>query len=74
MGINGESMTSVIREKIATVISSIIPFDVTESEHLDFVKEWIASGERFFEWQSQISQISTWSLTSLSSTLKQMNS
>ncbi len=37
-------MTSVIREKILTTAASIIRFDVTEREHLDFVKDWIVSG------------------------------
>lgn len=41
-------MTSLIREEILTTIGSIIPFDVTEREHLDFVKDWIASGAEIF--------------------------
>jgi 8-oxo-dGTP diphosphatase len=48
MGISGEMMTSVIREEILTTIASILPFDVTEREHLDFVKDWIASGAEIF--------------------------
>src|SRR5262245_14182288 len=48
MGINGEMMTSVIRKEIITTISSIIPFDAIEREHLDFVKDWIASGAEIF--------------------------
>lgn len=41
-------MTSVIREEILATVASIIPFDVTEREHLDFVKDWIASGAEIF--------------------------
>jgi 8-oxo-dGTP diphosphatase len=48
MGINGEMMTSVIRKEILTAIASIIPFDNVEREHLNFVKDWIASGAGIF--------------------------
>lgn len=48
MGINGEMMTSVIREEILTTIASIVPFDYAEREHLNFVKNWIASGAEIF--------------------------
>lgn len=41
-------MTSVIREEILTTVASIIPFDNAEREHLDFVKDWIASGAEIF--------------------------
>lgn len=41
-------MISAIRQEIITAISSIIPFDVLEQEHLDFVKDWIASGAEIF--------------------------
>jgi 8-oxo-dGTP diphosphatase len=46
--INGEKMTPVIREEILTTIASIIPFDNAEKEHLNFVKDWIASGAEIF--------------------------
>lgn len=32
MGINGEIMTSIIREEIITAIASIIPFDIAERD------------------------------------------
>jgi len=32
-----------IRKEIMRVISSIIPFDQKEKEHLDFVETWIMS-------------------------------
>jgi len=35
-------------EEILSTLSSIIPLDVTEREHLDFVKEWILSGVEIF--------------------------
>ncbi len=38
----------LIRKEIITTISSIIPFDQLEREHLDFVKDWIASGAEIF--------------------------
>lgn len=41
-------ITSVIREEILTAVASIIPFDNAEREHLDFVKDWIASGAEIF--------------------------
>lgn len=48
MRINGEMMPSVIRKEILTAIASIIPFDNAERKHLDFVKDWIASGAEIF--------------------------
>lgn len=40
--------TELIRKEIITTISSILPFDHVEREHLDFVKNWIASGTEIF--------------------------
>jgi SAM-dependent methyltransferase len=48
MEINGKMTISVIREEILTTIASIIPYENTEREHLDFVKDWIASGAEIF--------------------------
>lgn len=39
---------SSIRKEIIEEISSIIPFDTTEKEHLDYVNTWIASGAEIF--------------------------
>ena len=38
----------LIREEIMTMVSSIMPFDLVEKEHIDFVKNWIASGVEIF--------------------------
>lgn len=40
--------TDLIRKKIITTISSIIPWDSVEKEHLDFAKEWVLSGVEIF--------------------------
>jgi 8-oxo-dGTP pyrophosphatase MutT (NUDIX family) len=37
-----------IRIEIKEIISSIIPFDQMEQDHIDFAKEWIASGVEIF--------------------------
>lgn len=38
----------IIRREIAELISSIIPFYQQEKEHIDFVRNWIASGVEIF--------------------------
>jgi 8-oxo-dGTP diphosphatase len=38
----------LIREEIITIVSSILPFDSVEKEHIDFAKNWIASGVEIF--------------------------
>jgi hypothetical protein len=44
----------IIRREIAELISSIIPFDQQEKEHIDFVRNWIASGvENFSDRQTR---------------------
>lgn len=40
--------TELIKKEILTEIASILPFDLLEKEHLDFVKTWIASGAEIF--------------------------
>lgn len=42
------SQDEPIREVIAKIISSIIPFDEMEEEHLVFAKRWVTSGEELF--------------------------
>lgn len=42
------SSTQSIREEIKAMISSILPFDSVEKEHIDFVKEWMASDVEIF--------------------------
>jgi len=37
-----------LRDEIMTMISSIVPFDSIEKEHISFVKNWIASGAEIF--------------------------
>lgn len=44
---NAKSSCSV-REEIVKMVSSIMPFDFLEKEHIDFVKNWIASGAEIF--------------------------
>lgn len=43
-------MTTIesIKKEILTEITSILPVDLLEKEHLDFVKAWIASGAEIF--------------------------
>lgn len=38
----------VIRQEILTEVTSILPVDLLEKEHLEFVKAWIASGVEIF--------------------------
>jgi 8-oxo-dGTP pyrophosphatase MutT (NUDIX family) len=38
----------LIRDEILNIVSSITPFDLTENDHIDFVKNWIASGAEIF--------------------------
>lgn len=40
--------TELIKKEILTEIASILPVDLLEKEHLDFVKTWIASGAEIF--------------------------
>lgn len=37
-----------VRTEIMEIVSSIIPFDQEEQKHIDFVKEWMASGVEIF--------------------------
>lgn len=38
----------ILREEILAEMASILPVDLLEKEHLDFVKAWIASGAEIF--------------------------
>jgi 8-oxo-dGTP diphosphatase len=40
--------TASIRSKIAQIVSSLVPYDLIEEIHADFVKNWIASGAEIF--------------------------
>ncbi len=40
--------TEIIKKEILQDLSSILPVDSLEKEHLDFVKAWIASGAEIF--------------------------
>jgi SAM-dependent methyltransferase len=42
------SQNERIRSAIVDVVSAIVPFDRLEEEHVDFVKNWIASGAELF--------------------------
>ena len=42
------AIPELIRKEIFELISSIIPYDRQEKEHIDFVQKWIASGAEIF--------------------------
>lgn len=47
LGVRPDKLT-LIREEIIAIVSSIMPFDSVEKEHIEFAKKWIASGVEIF--------------------------